>query len=182
VLVGAGVLEQPDAAAEQRRHQVDVHLVDQPGGQALAARVTAHDQHIAVAGGRRRPPQRRFRPSVMNAKVPPFTPSVTSSLSSGPAMNPSMDMLTSITTFPIGRLLPVQPHAAPVTPAQPAGTAAMNSLLNLFTNAPMPDRRSVGSPCSIHGSTGWACPPLVARRSPLAACRSLLPACRSPLA
>jgi hypothetical protein len=59
---GIGLLEQADATAEQHRHQMDIKLIDQAGGQALAPGRAPHHDHVPVPCGRPRPLQGRGEP------------------------------------------------------------------------------------------------------------------------
>jgi hypothetical protein len=47
----AEVAEEGAAAAEQDVHEVDHHLVDEAGAQALLGDIGAKEQHVRIAGG-----------------------------------------------------------------------------------------------------------------------------------
>ncbi len=52
--IGADVVEQPLAGAQKRRHEADLHLVDEAGREILLRGLrAAAERDILVAGGRR---------------------------------------------------------------------------------------------------------------------------------
>ena len=59
VQIGAEALEQPLAGAAQNRHQVDLHLVDEPSGPILPRGVGTSQRNVPADGALRRT-ERRF--------------------------------------------------------------------------------------------------------------------------